>query len=561
MNKVSLFSALIALLILPSIAIAATTADLVDGPNVNWPSVLTLTTLADGAASQSSQSFSMNVTALPAGGANYRVFKTNSAGNSVFGNPQAMNVGVNTITVNGVSFDRAVKIQFSSDAIVFDALTVNGNDAMPATSTPGIGQPISESGNYFIPTTNNANYAAAVTLTTPAEGASSRDEQELEVNITYLPPGSTYGIYRTTANGGNFTTSSSLIAGSNTITVPSVGFDRTVRILFSNDAIEFDALTVNGTALWPIDTSGVLTNISNQGGVFDSITPEPDDLDPTWLSVATLTTTAEGAASQVAQTLVINVTSLPAGGANYRIYKTLANGDDMGDAQALYLGINTITVNATATAFDRTVKVQFDSDDFEFNTLAVNGQALWPIDTSGNKVTLATSNLFNSTSDASWVTALTTAVRQDGAPSQSAQTVEIYVTALPSGGANYRVYKTNEASQPAFGDEKALYLGYNTITVAAPGNAFDRAVKIQFDSESIEFNALSVNGIDRVIGANVSEAPSVSIDGSTLSWTETDGTTLQYSDDLSSWTSLPSATSPYSPSTSPDRFYRTISDE
>jgi hypothetical protein len=365
----------------------------------------------------------MNVTALPAGGANYRVFKTNSAGNSVFGNPQAMNVGVNTITVNGVSFDRAVKIQFSSDAIVFDALTVNGNDAMPATSTPGIGQPISESGNYFIPTTNNANYAAAVTLTTPAEGASSRDEQELEVNITYLPPGSTYGIYRTTANGGNFTTSSSLIAGSNTITVPSVGFDRTVRILFSNDAIEFDALTVNGTALWPIDTSGVLTNISNQGGVFDSITPEPDDLDPTWLSVATLTTTAEGAASQVAQTLVINVTSLPAGGANYRIYKTLANGDDMGDAQALYLGINTITVNATATAFDRTVKVQFDSDDFEFNTLAVNGQALWPIDTSGNKVTLATSNLFNSTSDASWVTALTTAVRQDGAPSQSAQTV------------------------------------------------------------------------------------------------------------------------------------------
>jgi hypothetical protein len=97
--------------------------------------------------------------------------------------------------------------------------------------------------------------------------------------------------------------------------------------------------------------------------------------------------------------------------------------------------------------------------------------------------------------------------------------------------------------------------------VAAPGNAFDRAVKIQFDSESIEFNALSVNGIDRVIGANVSEAPSVSIDGSTLSWTETDGTTLQYSDDLNSWTSHPSATSPYSPSTSPDRFYRTISDE
>ena len=139
--------------------------------------------------------------------------------------------------------------------------------------------------------------------------------------------------------------------------------------------------------------------------------------------------------------------------------------------------------------------------------------------------------------------------------------MEIYVTALPSGGANYRVYKTNEASQPVFGDEQALYLGDNTITVAAPGNAFDRVVKIQFSSDAVEYNALNVNGVARVIGATVTEAPSVSIDGTTLSWTETVGTTLQFSDDLNSWTSLPSATSPYSPSTSPDRFYRTISDE
>ena len=562
MTKLSLLSALTALLILPSIAIAATTADLDDGPNSTWPAVLTLALKADGASSQSAQSFSINVTSLPAGGASYRVYRTYANGQGDTGNPIALTLDSNSKTYNAVTFDRTVKIQFSSDAIEFDALTVNGADAMPATSTPGIGQPISESGNYFIPTTNNANYSAAVTLTTPAEGASSRDEQELVVNITYIPPGSTYGIYRTTANGGNFTTSSSLSAGSNTITVPEVTFNRTVKVLFSNDAIEFDALTVNGTTLWPIDTSGVLTDISSQGGVFDSITPESDDLDPTWLSVATLTTTAEGAASQVAQTLVINVTSLPAGGANYRIYKTLANGDDMGDAQALYLGINTITVNATATAFDRTVKVQFDSDDFEFNTLAVNGQALWPIDTSGNKVTLANSNLFNSGSDIDWVTALTTTVRQDGAPSQSAQSVKIYVTALPSGGANYRVAKTvADGSTFDFTDPQALFLGINTITVAAPGTAFDRIVKIQFSSDAVEYNALNINGVARVIGATVTEAPSVSIDGTTLSWTETDGTTLQFSDDLNSWTSLPSATSPYSPSTSPDRFYRTISDE
>ena len=97
---------------------------------------------------------------------------------------------------------------------------------------------------------------------------------------------------------------------------------------------------------------------------------------------------------------------------------------------------------------------------------------------------------------------------------------------------------------------------------ALGATAFDRAVKIQFDSDAIEFKALSVNGVARVIGANVTEAPSVSIDSTTLSWSETDGTTLQFSDDLSSWKSHPSAVSPYTPSTtSTDRFYRTISDE
>ena len=90
---------------------------------------------------------------------------------------------------------------------------------------------------------------------------------------------------------------------------------------------------------------------------------------------------------------------------------------------------------------------------------------------------------------------------------------------------------------------------------------FNRSVKIQFSSDDIEYNALSINGVARVIGAFVRHVPSVSIDGTTLSWTETEGTTLQFSEDLESWTSLPSATSPYSPSTSPDRFYRTIKDE
>ena len=54
----------------------------------------------------------MNVTSLPAGGANFRVFKTTANGSNFFGNPLALTVGVNTITVPAVTFDRAVKFSF-----------------------------------------------------------------------------------------------------------------------------------------------------------------------------------------------------------------------------------------------------------------------------------------------------------------------------------------------------------------------------------------------------------------------------------------------------------------
>ena len=88
-------------------------SDFVSGPAA-WPYVLVATTIADGAASQASQTFTMNVTSLPAGGANFRVFKTTANGSSFFGNPVALTLGTNSITVAAVSFDRAVKFQFSS---------------------------------------------------------------------------------------------------------------------------------------------------------------------------------------------------------------------------------------------------------------------------------------------------------------------------------------------------------------------------------------------------------------------------------------------------------------
>ena len=100
-------------------------SDFVSGPSA-WPYVLVATTIADGAASQASQTYTMNVISLPAGGANVRVYKTTANGSSFFGNPIALTLGSNSMTVSAVTFDRAVKFQFSSGDVEFDALSLNG---------------------------------------------------------------------------------------------------------------------------------------------------------------------------------------------------------------------------------------------------------------------------------------------------------------------------------------------------------------------------------------------------------------------------------------------------
>tara|TARA_B100000886_G_C20426462_1_gene494328 strand:+ start:6004 stop:7398 length:1395 start_codon:yes stop_codon:yes gene_type:complete len=104
-------------------------SDFTSGQSAAWPYILTATTISDGAASQAAQTYTVNVTSLPSNGANVRVYKTVANGNDFFGNPIALSLGSNSITVDAVSFDRAVKFQFSSGNIEFDALSLNGEDS------------------------------------------------------------------------------------------------------------------------------------------------------------------------------------------------------------------------------------------------------------------------------------------------------------------------------------------------------------------------------------------------------------------------------------------------
>ena len=99
--------------------------------------------------------------------------------------------------------------------------------------------------------------------------------------------------------------------------------------------------------------------------------PGPNDSWPHVLNA----TTPDDPNSSAAQSLVLNVASLPEGGANYRVVKTVANGNwNNGNAQPLALGENSITVSAVN--FARSVKFQFSSGDVGLSALALNGADL-----------------------------------------------------------------------------------------------------------------------------------------------------------------------------------------
>ena len=191
------------------------------------------------------------------------------------------------------------------------------------------------------------------------------------------------------------------------------------------------------------------------------------------------------------QTLNISVTSLPAGGANYRVVKTVAQGQwDAGNSKALKIGSNPISV--PAVSYRRVVKIQFSSGDIQYDSLAVNGSEL-SLDTSGVSVSPDNSYLFEEADNDDWPLVTTLTTISDGLSSQEEQTFEMYVTSLPTQVANLRVYKTTSDGSDYFGNPQQIKLGPNTVTVTDV--TFDRTVKIQLSSsaEDIQFNALSVN--------------------------------------------------------------------
>ncbi|MFL2625655.1 MAG: T9SS type A sorting domain-containing protein [Flavobacteriaceae bacterium] len=219
-------------------------------------------------------------------------------------------------------------------------------------------------------TTTNPTWTHVFTAATTADGvAVSGPAQTVVINITSLPDGSTYRIYKTTSSGAaDFSQQGDLAMGENTITVPAANFNRAVKFQFSGEGlIEFDSFSHNGVVLYPVEECGPDDNIIGTSNLFVSQEGQ-------WPYSLTLASIDDGNMGEV-HSFTMDVTCLPAGGAQYRILKTGPNGDITCCNGDLSLGLNTKNVAANG-GWTRNVRFWFSSGDIGFSSITSNGSAL-----------------------------------------------------------------------------------------------------------------------------------------------------------------------------------------
>ena len=95
-----------------------------------YPYYLTAADKAEGTNKNTDHSFEMNITCLPAGGATYKIYKTNASGNDIQCCEAALSLGAFSKTVAAVAWDRNLRFQFSTADIGFSSLSVNGSNVL-----------------------------------------------------------------------------------------------------------------------------------------------------------------------------------------------------------------------------------------------------------------------------------------------------------------------------------------------------------------------------------------------------------------------------------------------
>ena len=328
---------------------------------------------------------------------------------------------------------------------------------------------------------NASRYDSGNSVYVVKDGKSSQNAQTLKIYVTSLPDGgANYRLYRTYANGSvGLGNSTALTLGLNTMTVAAVAFDRTVLFQFSSGDVEYNAIYYNNNV--GVDDGG---STIIDGDINTTASPSlfSTTSSGSWPRAMTVASSSDGATSQLEQVIKFIVTQLDGDEANYRVYKTLANGSgNNGATTALKLGLNEITV--TSVAFDRTVKIQFSQlSNIAFREVSVNNSTSDDIDSSV---------LFADTGNSSWPRKLPGVTNSERATSQAAQTLNIFITKLPGAGANYRKYLTYEGGGSASTGITKLTLGPNTITQTSV--TYNRDLLWQFSNNEIEFSSITLN--------------------------------------------------------------------
>lgn len=228
--------------------------------NTTWTHVFTAVTTSDGVAvSGLAQTVVINITDLPSESETYRIYKTLQSGQGDFNQQGSLILGENTITVPAVTFNRAVKFQFSGGGLIqFDSFSHNGVVLYPTTSQECEPDDVTIGTSDSFVAQDNDDWPFYLTAASIVDdGTNMNTDHSFEMNITCMPDeGASYRIYKTNSTGNDITCCvGTLSLGENSKVIAGVSWNRNLRFQFSSGDIGYSSLSVNGTALGLDDLS------------------------------------------------------------------------------------------------------------------------------------------------------------------------------------------------------------------------------------------------------------------------------------------------------------------
>lgn len=214
-------------------------------------------------------------------------------------------------------------------------------------------------------TTTNSTWTHVFTVVKTSDSSSS-EAQTTVINVTRLPTGgANYRVLKSVATGSQNTGNSQpLSMGQNTISVTGTTFSRYVKIQVDSGDIEFDVISVNDgtTDAQDVDNSSLFTDVSNTTWPYEYTLPPLNGQ---------------------SQAVVINITSLPADGAQVRRKWTKAD-NSLAYCCVSALGLGENKVSFGTVAWNRSSLVMVTNGDVKFDNITVNGSSVLSLDKMDN---------------------------------------------------------------------------------------------------------------------------------------------------------------------------------